>query len=59
MRELSFVILIAAASALTACTATVQTYDSSERLIGSCKAHRWILGPAVTCSGRANGETQK
>lgn len=59
MRVLSFVILTVVASTLTACTASVQTYDAGDHLIGSCKAHRWILGPAVTCAGRANGETQK
>lgn len=58
MRPLSMALLLSIL-ALSACTATVRTYDSSDRLIGSCKAHRWILGPAVTCTGRANSETPK
>ena len=58
MRPLSMALLLSIL-ALSACTASVQTYDSSDHLIGSCKASRWILSPAVTCSGRANGETQK
>jgi hypothetical protein len=59
MRALSFAVLAIVASTLTGCTASVRTYDAADHLIGTCKAHRWALGPAVTCSGRANGEAQK
>lgn len=58
MRAMSMILALSAV-ALSACTASVRTYDSSDHIIGSCKASRWILGPAVTCSGRANGEAQK
>ena len=58
MRLMTLVWLVSTLT-LTACTATVQTYDAGDKLIGSCTAHRWIMGPAVTCSGRANGESAK
>lgn len=59
MRTIVAMLFFGVTVSLSACTATVQTYDGEGNSLGSCKTTTMLFGRGAICGGSANPKEQR